>query len=197
MASREEPLAEFVRLLIGRWEASGQSLRSLKLAAGWTKSNSQVDQIKKGSSVTEYTGSKLAAPLGYRDFPTLVSAAYTWWGAKQRGEPEPVVENSALTLAIQTAREYGVTGEQIERVIQSVPLDQRELLSDATWLQGFLQARAWALEVDRDLLAAGRAAAATERSNKKKQAAHRAVRDEAKARERDERARPKHKDRAG
>lgn len=151
------PLAEFVRLLIQRWEDEGKTLRALKIAAEWPKTNSQVDQIKAGSSVTEYSGSKLAKPLGYKDFPDLVAAAYAWWRAGRKAIPKSEAE-TPLAEAIRIARGYAVTQAQIERAIAGVPAVAQAGLDALTWLAMFHDQKSLDARIDADLRAAAHVA---------------------------------------
>lgn len=155
-----EPLAEFVRHLIRQWEARGRTLRQLKLDAGWPKSNSQVDQIKKGSSVTEYTGTKLAVPLGYQDFPDLVSAAYRWWRSQDRALIPDSEAETPLAEAIRLAQQYGVMHAQIERAIARVPPDAQPALDALSWLSLFHDEKSLDARIDAELRAAAHTASA-------------------------------------
>src|SRR5690349_7540647 len=61
-----EPVSEFIRLHIERWERDGKLIKDLATAAGLAKS--MPSQIKaRTSNATLYSARKLAGPLGYRD----------------------------------------------------------------------------------------------------------------------------------
>lgn len=133
-----EPVSEFIRWLIERWEADGKLLKTLAAEAGLAKS--MPSQIKaRTSDASFYSASKLAVPLGYRDLPDLVTAAYAWWRSKDRSRlPESTAE-SPIAEGMRVAMNYGVTQAQIDRAIGRVqPPEIRERLPAGEWLRIFL-----------------------------------------------------------
>lgn len=111
-----EPVSEFLRFLIAEWEAEGKLLYVLADQAGLAKS--MPSQIKAGTSnASFYSASRLAAPLGYRDLPSLVTAAYAWWKSDRKARPERrgVGGKSAARLSLEAAAaELGYTADEVD-----------------------------------------------------------------------------------
>lgn len=82
-----DPVSEFLRFLIDEWQEQGKLMKDLAEQAGLAKS--MPSQIKaRTSDASFYSASRLARPLGFRDLPDLVDAAYTWWGGDRTKRPE-------------------------------------------------------------------------------------------------------------
>lgn len=160
MATKEqapEPVSEFLRHLIERFEAGGGKLKDLAHEAGLAKS--MPSQIKaRTSNASFYSAAKLAPPLGYRDLPDLVVAAYTWWSSDRSKTPPGAAETPA-TEAMRIAAEYGVTATQIARVVERLPPAEYAQKDALWWLAHFHAERSLELERDRELRAMGHEAA--------------------------------------
>ena len=175
-----EPVSEFIRFLIERWEADGKKLKDLAATAvgenGKGLAKSMPSQIKlRTSDASFYSAAKLAGPLGYADLPELVTAAYAWWRSADRTQLPTNGRGSPVAEAIRDALKYGVTQDQIDRVLQRLPMDRYDEMSGGWWLMRFLEEQS----LDRDAAAArlGRERSphatlkvATDRSAKSKQA---------------------------
>lgn len=112
-----EPVSEYVRFLISRWEADGRRLYVLAKLAGLAKS--MPSQIKAGTSdVGFYSAERLAGPLGYRNLPSLVEAAYVWWNSADRTKkpeaPEMRAQIPAPPNLRAVAAERGYTDVEVE-----------------------------------------------------------------------------------
>lgn len=133
-----EPVSEFVRQLLEEWETSGKTFKALAKAAGL--GTSMPSQIKgRTSDVTNYSGPKLAKVFGMT-YPELVSRAYEWWAAKQRGEAPPTdVQHPDRSRAIEMAKTFGASDDAIRRVLQSHNGPEFEDLDGQAWMLMFLQ----------------------------------------------------------
>lgn len=144
-----EPVSEFLRFLIDRWEADGRLLKDLAAEAELAKS--MPSQIKaRTSDASFYSASRLAVPLGYADLPALVTAAYAWWRSADRTQMPPTSEDEAHPIvaeAIRDALKYAVTQEQIDRVLQRLPPERYAEMPGSWWLSRFLEEQS----LDRDL----------------------------------------------
>ena len=168
-----EPVSEFIRFLIERWEADGKLLKDLAKAAVLAKS--MPSQIKgRTSDASFYSAAKLARPLGYNDLPDLVFAAYTWWRSPDRTQVPGTDQASPVAEAIRLALSYSVTQDQIDRVLTRLPPERYDE-GVMWWLSKFHEEQT----LDRDAAAArlGRersplatAKTASDRTAKSKQA---------------------------
>lgn len=144
-----EPVSEFLRFLIERWEAGGGRLNALAAQAGLAQS--MTSQIKlKTSNASFYSAAKLAGPLGYEDLPALVTAAYAWWRSADRAvmpEGEGGTAQPVVAEAIRDALKYSVTQAQIDRVLLRLPPDRYPEMSGGWWLSRFLEEQS----IERDL----------------------------------------------
>ncbi len=177
-----EPVSEFLRELIRRWESDGRKLKDLAEAASLAKS--MPSQIKaRTSNASFYSASKLATPLGYRDLPDLVQAAYAWWASDRATIPGSVAA-TPLAEAMDLAAEYGVTQTQIARVIERFPMSAYAHKDTLWWLSRFHEERSLDAERDAELKAfaheAKVAAAARARGHAEIRAAKEAKREAAK-----------------
>jgi hypothetical protein len=151
-AKEPEPVSEFIRMLIERWVSEGRRLKDLAAAAGLAKS--MPSQIKaRTSDATLYSARKLAKPLGYADLPDLVNAAWTWWHSRDRSVVPSSAAEAPQAVALRIAEQYGVTEDQIERVMQRYPLEEYWQMDALWWLAKFHEART----EDAELAAAQRA----------------------------------------
>lgn len=140
-----EPVSEFIRFLMERWQADGKRLNALTDAAGVAQS--LASQIKaRTSDATFYSASRFARPLGYRDLPHLVIAAYEWWGSKDRNQMPDVSAESPLAEATRLAQQYAVTHEQIGRVLARYPAADFADKDALWWLTKFHEERTFDLE---------------------------------------------------
>jgi len=136
----EEPISAFIRELIRRWQNDGKLIKDLAKEAGLAPS--MPSQIKaKTSDATFYTASKLARPFGYRDLPALVLAGWEWFHegrfeSVQAHAPEP-----ASAEAVRLAKRFGMTDEQIHRVLVRWPLADYPDQDELWWLARFQEER--------------------------------------------------------
>ncbi len=139
-AKELEPVSEFIRFLIDRWSADGKLLKDLAQSAGLAKS--MPSQIKaRTSDATMYSARKLAKPLGYKDLPDLVNAAWRWWHSKDRAVAPPSAAEAPQAEALRIAEQYGVTKGQIVRVLERFPLAEFPHQDALWWLSKFHEAR--------------------------------------------------------
>ncbi len=168
-----DPTTEFIRVLIRRWEDGGGKLKDLAAAAGLAKS--MPSQIKaRTSAASFYSATKLAKPFGYADFPDLVNAAWTWWQSDRTQIPAGHVETPRAE-AMRLAVGYGVTQDQIGRVIQRFPSPRYDHHDALWWLSRFHEERSLDAEQERELVAHGRAEAAAKHVRDQKHAEHQAL----------------------
>jgi hypothetical protein len=177
-----EPVSEFLRTLITKWEADGRKLKDLAKAADLAKS--MPSQIKaRTSNASFYSASRLAKPFGYRDLPDLVQAAYKWWRSDRSTLPASAAE-TPLAEAMALAASYGVTPAQSARVLERFPIAEYAHKDELWWLAHFHEERSLDAERDRDLRALGHATEAAaksrERSKSELREAHEAKRAAAK-----------------
>ena len=164
-----EPVSEFLRFLISRWEADGKKLYRLAEEAGLAKS--MPSQIKaKTSDASLYSARKFAKPFGYADLPDLVNAAWTWWHSDRSEKPASAAE-SPRAEALRLAESYGVTRAQIDRVLAHFPLPDYGHQDALWWLARFHEERSRDAERAGAELAARRAVEAEARAVETKQAA--------------------------
>lgn len=169
----EEPVSEFIRFLITRWEGDGKKLYELAAQAGLAKS--MPSQLKaRTSDASFYSATKLAKPLGYADLPDLVHAAWAWWHSDRTVVPAGAAE-SPRAEAMRLAAQYGVTQQQIARVLERFPLPQFAHADTLWWLSRFHEERTIEAEQSAALLALGRQATAAAKAGAKKQAELREV----------------------
>lgn len=168
-----DPVSEFLRELISRWEASGKLIKDLAKAAGLAKS--MPSQIKaRTSNASFYSAAKLAKPFGYKDLPDLVSAAWTWWESDRKTIPGGHRE-TARTEAMRIVAEYGVTQEQMARVLERFPLPKYEHADALWWMSRFHEERSLDAEHERELLALGREKAIEAKGSARHHAEHQAL----------------------
>lgn len=175
-----EPVSEFIRELIGRWEGEGKFLKDLASAAGLAKS--MPSQIKaRTSDATLYSATKLARPLGYVDLPDLVNAAYAWWHSSDRTVIPESSTDAPRAEAIRLAEKYGVTQEQVGRVLSRWPLDDYGDKDTLWWLSRFHEERT--LDAEKAAKSRGErsAEASEQRAVKRQQSEIRQVNEAAKA----------------
>lgn len=136
-----EPVSEFLRFLITRWEQDGKTLKSLAQAA--TLAQSMPSQIKaRTSDASFYSAAKLAGPLGYTDLPELVTAAYAWWRSDRSEAPDTSATSaSPVAEAMRLALSYAVTQEQIDRVMTRLPPEKYTHKDALWWLARFHEER--------------------------------------------------------
>lgn len=131
-----EPVSEYVRHLIEKWEADGKLLKDLAKRAGL--GTSMPSQIKaKTSDVTNYSGPKLAAAWGW-SYPELVSRAYAWWARRESGASEDEAPHSARVEAMDRAKGLGATEGAIQRVLASHDGPEFDELDEMAWVAMFL-----------------------------------------------------------
>lgn len=170
-----EPVSEFIRELITRWEQSGKLLKDLAAESGMAKS--MPSQIKaRTSDATLYSARKLAKPLGYADLPDLVNAAWAWWYSDRKSLPTSAPE-APRTEAIRLAESYGVSREQIDRVLERWPLAEFGDKDALWWLARFHEERTIDAERTGHVRAEKSAAASREKVTKRKQAQVREIQD--------------------
>lgn len=144
--SIDDPVSEFIRELIRRWEGSGKKLYVLAAQAGLARS--MPSQIKaRTSAASFYSATKLSRPLGYADLPELVNAAWAWWHSADRSQiPELSIE-SARAEALRLAHSYGVNADQTRRVLERFPLPQFAHKDSLWWLARFHEERSLDVEI--------------------------------------------------
>lgn len=115
-AALAEPVSEFIRFLIAEWEGQGKKLNALAKEARLAKS--MPSQIKAGTSGGGfYSAARLAVPLGYRDLPDLVNAAYEWWHSDRKTRPQRRVAGgtSAARASLElVAGGLGYTSDEVD-----------------------------------------------------------------------------------
>lgn len=138
--SREsDPVSDFIRHLIDRWEASGGKLKALAAEAGLAQS--MPSQIKaRTSNASFYSASKLAKPFGYADLPDLVNAAWTWSRGDRQVIP-PSTSEAPRVEAMRLAAQYAVTSEQMQRALQRYPSPDYDHKDVLWWLSRFHEER--------------------------------------------------------
>ena len=110
-----EPVSEYLRFLITEWEDAGKTLKDLAAQAGLAKS--MPSQIKaRTSNASFYSATKLGPIFGYRDLPSLVTAAYAWWKSDRKTRPERRAGGkSTARLMLETvAAEQGYTADEVD-----------------------------------------------------------------------------------
>lgn len=114
-SSPPEPINEYLRFLIDKWEHDGRTLKSLAQAAGVGQSvPSQLKAKTTGAGFT--TAEKLAKPLGYGSLEDLVKAAYAWWNSSRVERPDADLSGrTPVTLTIErVAGNAGYSPEEAE-----------------------------------------------------------------------------------
>lgn len=141
-----EPVSEFIRSrIIAMKTESGITYKALAKSANLAPSMlSQI--IARTSDATFYSAGRLARPLGFRDVPTLVSAAYAAWHkspAVADDEPYP-----ALAAAVRIGLEWGITAAQVDRALKRYPPAQFGAMDEFWWLSRLHEERSYDVKID-------------------------------------------------
>lgn len=162
-----EPVSEFLRFLIAKWEET-RFIYELAAEAGLAKS--MPSQIKlRTSDASFYSARKLARPLGYRDLPDLVVAAYAWWNSTDRAIVPASTAEAPVAEAMRVALTYRVTQDQIDRVLKRLPPESYGHMDQLWWLSQFHAERTLDAEQTSQIKGLGREVAAAGRVRTKKQ----------------------------
>lgn len=157
--------------------ASGKKLYVLAAEANIAKS--MPSQIKaRTSGASFYSASKLAKPLGFRDLPDLVNAAWTWWHSPDRSQIPTSSSEAARAEGIRLAHSYALSQAQIDRVLERFPLPDYEHQDVLWWLARFHEERS----LDAERAGARRAAKHVEAQANRGRKAIREQKDRMKAR---------------
>lgn len=158
-----EPVTDLIRQRLRELKSGGRTYKDVAREAGLAPS--MISQLMlETSQATIYNATRLAKPLGYRDLPALVNAAYARARGAEAAEPAP-----QRAQAIAFALEHGVTMEQIDRAIRRFADARFEEMDAVWWLSRFHEERS----LDADIRAYDKALnhlAGFEEKQQKKQA---------------------------
>jgi len=134
-----DPTSRFIRFLIAEYEEGGGKLKDLAAKAGLAKS--MPSQIKaRTSGASFYSAAKFARVFGYRDLAHLVAAAAVW--AQQEDQTKrPSGQETPREEAVRLALGYGLTVEQIDRVLSRLPSPDFDNQDALWWLARFHEER--------------------------------------------------------
>lgn len=114
-ADLPDPITDYLRFLMGEWERSGKTIKSLAAAAGVAKSLPSA--IKLGTvNAGFYSVSKFAKVFGYFGYEDFVKAAYSWDRTGRTARPDVAGDGQspATTLLAKMGIELGYSPEEVE-----------------------------------------------------------------------------------
>lgn len=158
-SNKDEPMIELLRWHIRR----GEHQWIIAKKAGC--SQARVNQILKGNtSVKLDLATDLATKaFGYPDFAAFAAQAYRWSDAGKPDQLPTESSESAREHAIRTAREYGVSTEQLTRVFARLSIQEYEQQPAEWWFMRMLEEKSRDAEKAGHELAQKRAARADKR----------------------------------
>jgi len=137
---QSDPITEFIRYRIALWQQNGGLINKLADTAGLTKS--MPSQIKaRTSAATLDSAPKFAAVFGYGDLANLAVAAGAWWDSSDRHVIPSVAVRDPQAEAIRLVQPYGITQQQIARVLERYPKAEYEHKDTLWWLAKFHESR--------------------------------------------------------